>query len=81
MKTKRISLKEFENIVKKIIKEENECGCVESTHTTKRFAVMLNSDQGKVRIKTSASDEESAKEKVLAHQNAPESAIIDVKEI
>jgi len=69
------ALKDMLNDVDETFTNESE------TPTNKRFAITLDSDQGKIRIKTSASDEDVAKQMVLSHQNAPESAIIKIEEI
>ncbi len=45
----------------------------------KSFIVTLKHDKGKVRIKTIASDEADAKQKVCNAEGCPESAIVSVK--
>lgn len=45
------------------------------------YLVTVDSDNGKVKIKTSASDEESAKKKIMQSEGCPSSAIVNIKKL
>lgn len=70
--SKKISLQELKSMIISKLNEEFE---------VKKFLVRVKHDNGIVRITTTASSEDAAKQKIMSAEGCPERAILSVKEI
>lgn len=69
---KKISIQELKSMIISKLNEE---------FKVKKFLVRVKHDGGVIRITTTASSEDAAKQKIMSSEGCPERAILSVKEI